>query len=61
MAKEKNLLRFCSVHLIEMLDTVMEVAMSAVLIAACGVIVVDLLKDIVITVKKTLDEVKGTK
>lgn len=44
-----------------MLNTVMEVAMSAVLVAACGVIVVDLLKDIVITIKKTLDEVKGTK
>jgi hypothetical protein len=41
-----------------MLDMVLDVAMSAVLIAACGVIVVDLLRDVVITVKKTLDEVK---
>jgi hypothetical protein len=41
-----------------MLDMVMEIATSAVLISACGVIVVDLLRDIVVAIKHTVDEVK---
>lgn len=42
-----------------MLDTILDVAMSAVLACACGVIITDLLRDIVINIKKTIDEVKG--
>ena len=44
-----------------MLDTVLEIAMSAVLACACMVIISDLLRDVVINVKKTIDEVKGKK
>ena len=44
-----------------MLDTVLEIAMSAVLACACLVIISDLLRDVVINVKKTIDEVKGKK
>ena len=42
-----------------MINTVLDVAMSAVLVCACGVIVLDLIKDMVIVIKKTIDEVKG--
>lgn len=42
-----------------MINTVLDVAMSAVLVCACGVIVLDLIKDMVIVIKKTVDEVKG--
>lgn len=49
-----------------MFNVVREFVMSAILVAAgaiivaeCGIVVVDLLKDIIITIKKTFDEVKG--
>ena len=42
-----------------MINTVLDVAMSAVLVCACGVIVLDLIKDMVVVIKKTIDEVKG--
>ena len=44
-----------------MLDTVLEIAMSAVLVCACLEIVSGLLRDVAVNVKRTIDEMKGKK
>ena len=39
-----------------MLDTALDIAFSAVLTCACGVIIMDLIKDILLTIKSIWDE-----
>lgn len=44
-----------------MVETVLDIATSVVLVCACGVIVTDLLRDVVVNIKKTIVEIKGVK
>ena len=41
-----------------MFDTALEIAFTAVLVCACGVIIMDLIKDVLFTMKTIWDEFK---